>query len=310
MMFSIDKNTPTKLTYVGNPVKVDGDFPNTVTASKKHRMVCVGMTGAKAGVQCAPFTRKTGIGKFDALRTFDLKQANPPVGPANTVSQVFFSDDEKHLFVTVKGNPDEKNKTTGFLDAFEVQHYKRRRDLNARKTRIKYVTKVSDKEVKSEINDTKVLFGAAPIPGTSDILATDASFGAAILSTDDSGKGSLKTKINIDKQNATCWATISPVTKTAFVTDINSPRIVELNTTDGKVLGEIDVSKTGVKGMIDLQASGKFLYALAPGQDKNASQIIVVDVSEGSKKANVIQNFDLGVVNSGNTVQGMAILSG
>lgn len=309
MMFSIDKNDPTKMSYVGNPVKVDGDFPNTVTASKKHRIVCVGMTGATAGVQCAHFTRKAGIGKFDALRKFDLKQANPPVGPTNTVSQVFFSDDEKHLFVTVKGTTG-ANKTTGFLDAFEVQHYKRRRDLDARKARVRYVTKVAGNETKSEIKDTNVLFGAAPIPGTSDILATDASFGAAILSTDGSGKGSLKTKIAIDKQNATCWTAISPVTKTAFVTDINSARIVEINITDGKVLGEIDISKTGATGMIDLQASGKFLYALAPGQDKKPSQIIVVDVSEGSKKATVVQNLDLSVVGGGTTFQGMAVLKG
>lgn len=310
MMFNIDKNDPTKMSYVGNPVKVDGDFPNTVTASKKHRIVCVGMTGATAGVQCAHFTRKAGIGKFDALRKFDLKQSNPPVGPTNTVSQVFFSDDEKHLFVTVKGTPSGANKTTGFLDAFEVQQYKRRRDLDARKTRVRYVTKVADQEIKSEIKDTAVLFGAVPIPGTSDILSTDASFGAAILSTDGSGKGSLKTKVTIDKQNATCWTAISPVTKTAFVTDINSPRIVEINTTDGKIVGEIDVSKTGAAGMIDLQASGKFLYALAPGQDKKPSQVIVVDVSEGSKNAKVIQNLDLSVVGGGTTFQGMAVLKG
>ena len=118
-MFAIDKADPTKLTMVGKPMQVPGEFPNTVAASKKNNVVCVGTTGAVAGVSCAAFSKKGGLGTFDALRPFDLGQTTPPVGPTNTVSQLFFSEDEKTLYTTVKGDPTVDN--VGFLAAFSAQ---------------------------------------------------------------------------------------------------------------------------------------------------------------------------------------------
>jgi hypothetical protein len=79
-MFTIDKADPTKLKMVGKPVAVPGEFPNTIAASEKNKLVCVGMTGAVAGISCAPFDARNGIGKMDNLRKFDIKQSTPPVG--------------------------------------------------------------------------------------------------------------------------------------------------------------------------------------------------------------------------------------
>ncbi|CEJ91861.1 hypothetical protein VHEMI07549 [[Torrubiella] hemipterigena] len=417
-MFNIDPNDVGRLTQVGRPVSVPGDFPNTIAATSAGQIVCVGMTGAKAGISCANFGRK-GVGRMDNLRKFDLNQTNPPVGPTNTVSQLFFSG--KHLFATVKGDPEKKN--LGFLDAFEIQNRdvkrnsmypgaysgaypdaskakdadadkakeeadkkakeeaeknkdeqdkknkeeqdkknkeeqdkknkeeqdkknkeeqdkkkkeeddkkkkeeddkkkkeeedkkkkeeedKKKKDGNKNKgKKLNLAKKLSTTEIKSVINGTAVLFGAAPIPGTGDIFATDASFGAVILGTNGEGRATLKHSTKIDKQKATCWVTISGVTRTAFVTDVAAARIVEMSVTDGKVLGEIDVTSTNATGLIDLKAAGGFLYALAPGDGKIPSQVIVVDVKGGAKGAKIVQKVDLGIFGGVNTIQGMAIL--
>lgn len=117
-MFTIDKQNPTKLTLIGQPVSIPGEFPNTVAASSKHKVVCVATTGAIAGISCAPFSAQ-GVGNMDTLRQINLNQTTPPIGPTNTVSQVFFSNDQNTLFVTVKGDP--ANNKTGFLGSFGVQ---------------------------------------------------------------------------------------------------------------------------------------------------------------------------------------------
>src|SRR5689334_17539099 len=104
-MLSISPSDPTKLTPVGQPVSIPGEFANTVAASPKHNIVCAGTSGALAGVACGRFSDRGGLGPMDGLRPFDLGQTTPPVGPTNTLSQVFFSADESMLFATVKGDP-------------------------------------------------------------------------------------------------------------------------------------------------------------------------------------------------------------
>lgn len=308
-MFNIDKNDPTKLSMVGKPVQVPGEFPNTVAASNKHKLVCVGMTGAMAGVSCASFDAQRGVGKMDGLRKFDLKQSNPPVGPTNTVSQVFWSADENTLFATVKGDPAQNN--IGFLSAFSVQNLAAKRPQKNSKAQQKHKQhcqgpRLAKKEIRSSMDGTAVLFGTLPIPKTSDLFATDASFGGAILSTDKAGQGKVKSKQAVDGQKATCWVTISAATGTAFVTDVGAPRLVEMSITDATIIGEVDASSTGASGMIDLKASGNFVYALAPGTANN-SQILVMDVRGGSKTAKVAQKFDVSSFGGGASSQGMAI---
>lgn len=293
-MFSIDKNDPTKLTLVGKPAPVPAEFPSTVAASAKNNLVCMGASGAKAGVACANFDDKDGIGAFDDLRAFDLKQTTPPVGPLNTVSQVFFSNDEETLFTTVKGDPTKNN--TGFLSAFPVE---------VKGTGDSCVVNVAAKGEQKSPNGTAVLFGAQPVPYSSKIFSTDASFGAVVLDVKDQANPQVLGKKEISGQKATCWVAINHFTQSAFVTDVGTPRIIEMSLDDASVLGELDMSNTGVGGLIDLKSSGKFVYALAPG-DRN-TKVMVLDVHEGMQKAKVIQQFDASKF-VGSSAQGMAIL--
>ncbi|KAK1561606.1 uncharacterized protein LY79DRAFT_574047 [Colletotrichum navitas] len=287
-MFAIDKADPTKLTMVGKPVAVPAEFPNTVAASNKNRIVCVGSSGAVAGISCASFSG-AGISAMDELRPIDLKQTTPPAGPTNTISQAFFSNDERTLFATVKGDPTKNN--TGFLASYQVQANKGAKS-------------VSQQDARSSPQGTAVLFGSSTIPGSKDLFVTDASFGAAVLSLDAKNNAAVKGKGAVDGQKATCWATVSPATNTAFVTDVGTNRLVEMSVNDASIKGVLDLSKNGDPGLTDLKAAGRFVYALSPGNGTTNAAITVVDAVEKKQ----VQHFDLSKLGAGKNTQGMAVM--
>lgn len=155
-MLSISKNDPTKLTLIGQPAAVPAEFPNTVAASTKNKLACVGASGAVAGIVCASFSKR-GLGAMDTLRSIGLGQSTPPVGPTNTVSQAFFSEDESTLFTMVKGDP-AVNKT-GFLSMLAVE-----KSVGCRGG-VKVAAAPTDSRTSPA--GTAVLFGSQVIPGTS-----------------------------------------------------------------------------------------------------------------------------------------------
>jgi hypothetical protein len=299
-MLTISPSDPTKLTAVGKPVAIPGEFPNTVGASAKHGLVCVGATGAAAGVACSRFSPTRGLGPMDALRPYDLGQTTPPVGPTNTVSQVFFSDDESALYVTVKGDP--PTNKTGFFSTFPVVAGSGCGKKKGGKA------SVSMTEKRSEPADTLVLFGSQPVPGTDDVFATDAGFGAAVLRVDpQTGAATTVGRGTVEGQIATCWVAISPATGTAFVTDFALNRLVEMSVADASVVSTLDLSPNGDAGLTDLRAAGNFVYALAPGNGSTQAAVTVVDVSGGSGAATEVQRFSLdGIAN--NRAVGMIVL--
>ena len=305
-MLSISPSDPTRLTLVGQPVAVPGEFPNTVAASLQHGLACVGTTGAVAGVSCSSFSAARGLQPMDALRPFDLGQTTPPVGPTNTVSQTFFSADGAFLLATVKGDP--PTNKTGFLSAFPV------RQQRGGKGKRQGAASVSSTEQRSTPDGTAVLFGAQAIPGRSSpaVFATDAAFGAAILSIDPATGNATTLAVGaVDGQVATCWATISAATGTAYVTDVAKNRVVEMSLEDASVLNVLDLdvgaAATGDPGLIDLRAAGNFIYALSPGNGTTPGGVVVVDVSGGSGSAVLRQRFGLDGV-AGRNSMGMVVL--
>ncbi|KAM7217324.1 hypothetical protein V8F06_007267 [Rhypophila decipiens] len=299
-MFAIDPNNPLALQKVGEDIQLPGEFPNTVAASEKNGLVCVGMTGQKAGVACADFSAEGGLGQVDGLREFQLNQTTPPVGPTNTVSQVFWSADESQLLATVKGDPEKGN--NGFFSAYAQEGGNQ---AKAGKFR------VSQEEIRSTPEGTAVLFGSAAIPGTQDVLATDASFGVAILSLLE-GALAAAARLELPNQKATCWATISPLTNTAFVTDVGRNMLIEVGYANANgngelsLLNEIDLSSIGGPdlGLIDLRAAGEFVYALSPGAGTGEEAAINV-IHAGTKQ--FVQNARLTGVGAGKNSMGMAV---
>lgn len=296
-MLSISKNDPTKLTLVGQPAAVPAEFPNTVAASIKNKLACVGASGAVAGISCASFS-KTGLGAMDALRPIDLGQSTPPVGPTNTVSQAFFSEDESTLFTTVKGDP-AVNKT-GFMSMLAVEQ-----SIGCRGT-VKIAAAPADSRTSPA--GTAVLFGSQVIPGTATVFATDASFGAVVMSVNtQTGQAAVVGKQTIEGQKATCWAAFAPATGSVFVTDVAVPRIIEMSASNASIISTIDLSAGGDPGFIDLKASGAFLYALSPGNGSTDAAITVMDISGGQGTAKAIQRFSLKGM-AGANAQGITIL--
>ncbi|KAJ8103364.1 hypothetical protein POJ06DRAFT_247392 [Lipomyces tetrasporus] len=296
-MMSICESDPTILTPVGKSVSVLGEFPNTVAASAKNNLVCVGSTGAKAGISCATFSPDTGLSEMDFLRPFDLGQSTPPVGPTNTVAETFFSEDESLLLTTVKGDPP-ANKT-GFVSVFPVNP---RCGCSP--------SSLSGIETRSSPPGTAVLFGAEPIPGGSSLFVVDASFGAVILSLDEkTKKASLLSKQVIADQQATCWVTISRATESAFVTDPVVNQIVEMSLTDAKIISTVNTTMANAgPGPTDLKAAGNFIYALSPGNGATEAEVLVLKVSGGQGSAKVMQSFGLNALGVGKSAQGMEVL--
>ncbi|EXJ86611.1 hypothetical protein A1O3_03564 [Capronia epimyces CBS 606.96] len=310
-MLSFPAQDPTQLTLVGQPVPVSGQFPNTVAASAKNKLVCVGTTGAENGVSCSTFSPR-GLGQMDALRSFGLNQTTPPVGPLNTVSQLFFSEDESRLFATIKGDPAVNN--TGFFSVFSVQQAQPQQPhagngKGKRKAKAPCAASLATQDIRSSPSGTAVLFGSQNIPGTSSsVFVTDASFGAAVLAVDPATNlASLVGKQAIDGQKATCWSTISPATGSAFVTDVLVDRVVEMSLTDATILSTIDLSSNGDPGMIDLAAAGNFIYALSPGNGTTAPAVTVLDVSGGQGSAKQIQHFQLDAMGVDKNAVGLVV---
>ncbi|CAK7213475.1 hypothetical protein SCUCBS95973_001805 [Sporothrix curviconia] len=294
-MLAIDAKDATKLTVVGKPATLPGEFPNTVAASDKYKIVCVGLTGATAGVACAPYST-SGIGAVDALRPFDLNQTTPPGGPLNTVSQVFFSGDQTTLFATVKGDPTVNN--TGFLAAFPLE--------NTRSS-CHVAPSVAASGVISSPSGTAVLFGTEPISGSTNLFVTDASFGGAVLSIDASGKATTVGKGVVAGQAATCWVAISPATNTAFVTDAGVDRLVEMSLTDASIQGtpiDLTAVSAGDPGLTDIRAAGSFVYALSPGNGTTDASVVVVNALTRQP----VQHVSVAGLGLSKSAQGMAIL--
>ncbi|KAJ5234617.1 uncharacterized protein N7469_003785 [Penicillium citrinum] len=285
-MFRINRSDPTNLTMVGEPISVPGDFPVTVTASLKRKVACVGYTGAKSGVSCAEIMTE-GLQHMTEVLNFELRQTTPPVGPTNTVAQVFFAENDTRLITTVKGNP--STNQTGFVSILPFKHS----DSSLFEIR----------DTRSSPAGTAVLFGGVEIPGTSHLFITDASFGATVLGLDrTTDRVFLKDKIIVENQKATCWAAYSSTRKSVFVTDAALNRLIEISTDGAKILSILNLAN-GDPGLTDLKAVGRFVYALSPGNGTTAAAITVID----SLQSQQIQHFELTHLSAGKRSQGLAV---
>ncbi|KAI4102193.1 MAG: hypothetical protein LQ339_004717 [Xanthoria mediterranea] len=269
-LMSIDTRDPTKLTMVGQPVDTMGEFPVTAAISRKNKIACVGNAGARAGIACFSIHYRKGLIPLAKSQiSFPLNQTTPPVGPTGSVSHVFFNQDESMLLTTVKGEP--MKNTTGFLSILPVGK-----------------GRIGTQDTRTSPAGTAVLFGSVPIPGTKDIFATDASFGAATISTQ--GTPAIIHKVKIEGQKATCWAAISAATKTAFVADTLQDNIVEVDPRTGAILQNTKLMQ-GNPGYVDLLVGGKFVYALSPGSKDGVRKAYVAVVDVSSRPARPVQNF-------------------
>jgi hypothetical protein len=280
-VFSISCEDPTKLTRLGSPVGTNGDFPVTIGVSESLGMACVGHSGVLSGVSCASYSSK-GLGAFDALRSIPLGQTKPATGPANGIADVLFTEDSSTLVVIVKG--DGTSAHPGFIALYPVVG-----------------GKVSYSNSETHPAGTAIMFGSTNIPGTNNILVTDVTFGAVILSLSDLSKPLALIKITDEK--ATCWAVTSSVTGTGFVDDVVLSQLTEIDLSTGAIVAEVKDGNDN-QGMTDMRAVGGRIYALSPGNGTLPAAVTVFDISGGRGTAKLIQNFP--VVGADKNAEGLA----
>ncbi|KAL3482659.1 hypothetical protein BJX62DRAFT_250661 [Aspergillus germanicus] len=286
----VNRHTPSKLTLV-DTAKIPGEFPNSVAATSKGNLVCVGATGAEAGVSCTTYS-ETGLEEFDALRPFDLNQTTPAAGPPNTLSHVLFNTESTALYALVKGNGSPEN--PGFISVFPVKY-------GCKPETAAYVSR---EDIRSSPAGTGLLFGAAIVPSSGLLFATDPGFGVSILEVHPETYTAVsRGNVEIPGQSATCWAAYSPKSSSVFVTDVLVNRLVEVDAVDGEILSMANLPSDD-PGLVDLWVVDRFVYALSPGNGTTDAAVVVYDF-EGEE---LVQRVSLKHLGAGRSAMGMAYI--
>lgn len=200
-MLSIDRQNPSILKLIGEPVATGGEFPVSVAVHPDNSMVCVLNGGAINGVQCFNVDKQTGL-KAIANTNRSLNQkglTTSPTGPAKTVSHIIFNQDGKSLLASVKGD----DKDPGFVAVWEVKvevqpNVRTRTGTRTLSEQFKKITVPTG---------AKLPFGMAVVPDKNAILATDAAIGFSVLNlsaTANDQFGGNSNVVEIKGQNATC----------------------------------------------------------------------------------------------------------
>jgi len=282
-MFSIDPKNPTTLKLVGGPTSSEGEFPVSVAINKAGTVVCALNGGQVNNVQCFDVDKKKGLrSKKNTRRSLKLVLDTSPTGPANTVSHVIFSDDEKTLLASIKGDGKQK---PGFIASWDINNGQLSKDFKK--------IAVPDKG--------NLPFGMAAIPGKNAVIATDAALGFNVLDFGNTGNGNNlkfagKSSSNaVNNQKAVCWVARSKKTGNFMMSDIGTSMITEVNIDDNlkaKVVKQFPLDANS--SLLDLdtaqfqKTNTEFLYVLAAG--KNSVDVLQINGSGDSKK---IQTLDI-----------------
>ncbi|KAK6531307.1 hypothetical protein TWF281_008119 [Arthrobotrys megalospora] len=267
-MFCVDPKDPLKLTRVGKPITSHGDLPVSLAYSPKLNTLCVANSGKRDGVACYNVDPAKGMTCTD---TEPLKRKIGTVkdGPSGTVSDMFFTDDQKNLVVITKGN-NVKNEPS-IVDVYKTYPNKKR--------------KVCYEGVRSKIAEAPLLFGTVQVSPTK-FFATDGSIGVAKLTFDPKTlKVTLpaEDKQAIDFQSATGWIAKNPKYDTAYVTDGKMNRVIEFNVPSGEKTQDKSFL-SGQPGNLDIAIGGDFLYTLSPSNMALASNLSMVQVMHITEK--------------------------
>lgn len=288
-LFEIDTSDPIKLTRIGRPVTTP-QYPVSVTASLKNKLVCVANAGAPTGLSCASFSPESGIGEMDDIRAYFTPDSAPSSGTFNRVGGTFFSRTGDAVFTTIMGNGTTFN---GFLSAYPVID-----------------GAVSNEQTTSFPAGSAFLYGATTVPNTSEIFAADFGTGALIIDVNATLQGTTRSIINLPGQIASCWAEISTKTGTGYITDPFSSSTYAVDIQSGTFL-----SRLSTEGAIDFMPAGDFLYVTSFGNAPNPTNtnnttiigpaIFVLDTRGGKGSLTHYQSFTPEGMRA--SAQGMAV---
>lgn len=238
-----------------------------------------------AGVTCFSVDHAKGLTVQDTkTRSLGsaLQQTTPAFGPLGTASDIFFNPSGTALFATIKGNPP----TPGTYFIWPV--------VNG---------KVSATAITHVINDMIAPFGSAFLGSDSELLVTDASFGASILKVTSSFDLIETAHTAIPGQGAICWGTYSARFNSAYIFDVTTPNITVLDPVTGAVKGQIDMVPSSL-GAFDNAIDRTWMYVL--GGDDSVEVISLLGSNHG-KMPTQVQKFDLTGFAVRKGLQGFAI---
>jgi hypothetical protein len=245
--------------------------------------VCVMNGGAVAGVTCFATDHAEGLTLLDkATRPIALGQTTPPFGPTGTASDLFFNPSCTALFATVKSNPP----AAGTFYIWTVED-----------------GKVSAMAKTQQISDMLVIFGSAFEGSDSELLVTDASYGASILHVTPSFDLIETAHTIIPGQAAICWGTYSSRFNSAYIFDAGNTNITVLDPVTGAVKDKI-IMDPSVGGALDNAIDRSWLYVM--GVDASIEVISLLGENHGVTPTQV-QKLDLSAIGSRKGWQGFAI---
>jgi len=150
---------------------------------------------------------------------------------------------------------------------------------------------------------TVVLFGTVLVLGTFNILATHACFVAATISTTEGPPRALS-EATIGNQEATCWAAISSITNSVFLTNVGMIHIVEVDPANGKIM-QSTALPNAKPGAIDLVAAGTMVYAQSLGNRRTTkAAVVVIQICQST--ARPVQSFE--PKKAGSSSQGLTLV--
>lgn len=294
-VFTVNANDPSQLTSLGAPINSLGQFPVAIAYSRQHQTACVLNSGGQSNIACFSISQKGAVPLSDTVRFLGLNQTNPPTGPANTVSDILFNQDQSQLLVSVKGSP---TGAPGFIANFQVTSSR--------------PFKLASSAVKSTPHGGVLPFSMTLVRDTPDtVLNTDAAFGVSVSNINHkTGSIISSSSLAINNQTATCWSSFSPRTGSFYLTDVGNARLTEVSVNRSAPTVNLVATHVldGIGGRIDQSVAstriGDFAYILAPG----AGAVDVVKLV-GPGKAVQIQSFDVkaAVPDLPISVQGMAV---
>ncbi|EPS36128.1 hypothetical protein H072_10394 [Dactylellina haptotyla CBS 200.50] len=271
-MFRIDRSDPCKLTQVGKVVTSHGDLPVSLAYSKKLKTLCVANSGDRSGVACYNVDGGKGLSCMDKEPLQRTGTTEKGANGAGTISDIFFTMDDKSLVVVTKGNKAANQTST--VDVYP--------------TSSKSKTKVTTNGVRSEIKGAPTLYGTIQVNDRW-FYATDGTFGLAKLQFDPSSRKVTLVDSDteaIDFQSSTGWIAKSERTGSVYVSDLQMNRIVEFNVKDANRTADQSFL-SGQPGNLDVAVGGDFLYTLSPSNPDLASNTSMIQIMYLREKGNM-----------------------
>lgn len=186
---------------------------SNLSFSTKGNTLCALNGGKVAGVLCYTVQSKLGLIPItNTQRTIHLNQTTPPSGgPANTASQISFSQDGKHLIAAIKGIAP----TPGYLAVWDFVEGK---GLSENFLRI------------TPGNGGLLPFSLTTIPGKNAFLSADPYLGFDIFDFSGGFKNSSgSSAVAVEGQKAICWSAYSKESGDFYLIDAALSQVIEVN---------------------------------------------------------------------------------